>query len=73
MQAGDDASKQNKRFQEYFRRRAMREEGLAGALSPNSATPNTPSEPSALHLLTSHSASTLLMPFLTCHVMWLWQ
>ena len=25
------------RFMEYFRRRAMREEGLAGAVSPNSA------------------------------------
>ena len=34
LQAEDDSELSNERFLEYFRRRALREEGLAGALSP---------------------------------------
>lgn len=34
MQAEDDPELSNERFLEYFRRRALREEGLAGAMSP---------------------------------------
>lgn len=34
LQADDDTELNNERFLDYFRRRALREEGLAGALSP---------------------------------------